>query len=107
MVDPLSGDPHKTPTGGEKRHPVPGCPGHLAVDQHVLQLANARGTQGAVAVAGPAGPHGEGDGGGPRATALLLAATPQGLTRVAFEGHADFDALRARATRASTQTGAR
>jgi methylated-DNA-[protein]-cysteine S-methyltransferase len=30
--------------------------------------------------------------------ALLLAATPQGLTRVAFEGHADFDALRARAT---------
>jgi methylated-DNA-[protein]-cysteine S-methyltransferase len=30
--------------------------------------------------------------------ALLLAATPQGLTRVAFEGHGDFDALRARAT---------
>ena len=29
---------------------------------------------------------------------LLLAATPQGLTRVAFEGHGDFDALRARAT---------
>ena len=30
--------------------------------------------------------------------ALLLAATPQGLNRVAFEGHGDFDALRARAT---------
>ena len=30
--------------------------------------------------------------------ALLLAATPQGLTRVAFEGHGDFDALRAHAT---------
>ena len=30
--------------------------------------------------------------------ALLLAATPQGLIRVAFEGHGDFDALRARAT---------
>ena len=30
--------------------------------------------------------------------ALLLAATPEGLTRVAFEGHGDFDALRARAT---------
>ena len=29
---------------------------------------------------------------------LLLAATPQGLTRVAFEGHGDFDALRAHAT---------
>ncbi len=29
---------------------------------------------------------------------LLLAATPQGLTRVAFEGHGDFDALRACAT---------
>ena len=29
---------------------------------------------------------------------LLLAATPQGLTRVAFEGHGDFDALRAYAT---------
>jgi methylated-DNA-[protein]-cysteine S-methyltransferase len=29
--------------------------------------------------------------------ALLLAATPQGLIRVAFEGHGDFDALRARA----------
>ena len=28
---------------------------------------------------------------------LLLAATPQGLTRVAFEGHGDFDALRAHA----------
>jgi Fe2+ or Zn2+ uptake regulation protein/O6-methylguanine-DNA--protein-cysteine methyltransferase len=28
---------------------------------------------------------------------LALAATPQGLTRVAFEGHADFDALRAHA----------
>jgi len=37
------------------------------------------------AVDGPLGP-------------LLLAATPQGLTRVAFEGHGDFDALRARAT---------
>ena len=34
---------------------------------------------------------------GPLGT-LLLAATPHGLTRVAFEGHADFDALRARAT---------
>jgi methylated-DNA-[protein]-cysteine S-methyltransferase len=30
--------------------------------------------------------------------ALMLAATPQGLTRVAFEGHGDFDALQARAT---------
>ena len=30
--------------------------------------------------------------------ALLLAATPQGLTRVAFEGHGDFDALRAHAS---------
>jgi methylated-DNA-[protein]-cysteine S-methyltransferase len=30
--------------------------------------------------------------------ALMLAATPQGLTRVAFEGHGDFDALRAHAT---------
>ena len=30
--------------------------------------------------------------------ALLLAATPEGLIRVAFEGHGDFDALRARAT---------
>ena len=29
---------------------------------------------------------------------LLLAATPHGLTRVAFEGHGDFDALRAHAT---------
>ena len=29
---------------------------------------------------------------------LLLAATPQGLIRVAFEGHGDYDALRARAT---------
>ena len=29
---------------------------------------------------------------------LLLAATPQGLTRVAFEDHGDFDALRAHAT---------
>lgn len=29
---------------------------------------------------------------------LLLAATPGGLTRVAFEGHADFGALRARAS---------
>ena len=29
---------------------------------------------------------------------LLLAATPQGLTRVAFEGHGDFDALRAHAS---------
>jgi methylated-DNA-[protein]-cysteine S-methyltransferase len=29
---------------------------------------------------------------------LLLAATPQGLIRVAFEGHGDFDALRAHAT---------
>jgi methylated-DNA-[protein]-cysteine S-methyltransferase len=28
---------------------------------------------------------------------LLLAATPNGLTRVAFEGHGDFDALRAHA----------
>jgi methylated-DNA-[protein]-cysteine S-methyltransferase len=34
---------------------------------------------------------------GPLGT-LLLAATAEGLTRVAFEGHADFDALRARAT---------
>lgn len=34
---------------------------------------------------------------GPLGT-LLLAATPQGLTRVAFEHHADFDALRAHAT---------
>jgi methylated-DNA-[protein]-cysteine S-methyltransferase len=34
---------------------------------------------------------------GPLGT-LLLAATPKGLTRVAFEGHGDFDALRARAT---------
>ena len=34
---------------------------------------------------------------GPLGT-LLLAATPQGLTRVAFEGHGDFEALRARAT---------
>ena len=34
---------------------------------------------------------------GPLGT-LLLAATPQGLTRVAFEGHGDFDALRAHAT---------
>ena len=31
--------------------------------------------------------------------ALLLAATSQGLTRVAFEGHGDFDALRAHAAR--------
>jgi methylated-DNA-[protein]-cysteine S-methyltransferase len=30
--------------------------------------------------------------------ALLLAATPQGLTRVAFEGHGDFDALQTRAS---------
>jgi methylated-DNA-[protein]-cysteine S-methyltransferase len=30
--------------------------------------------------------------------ALLLAATPQGLTRVAFEGHGDFAALQAHAT---------
>jgi methylated-DNA-[protein]-cysteine S-methyltransferase len=30
--------------------------------------------------------------------ALLLAATPHGLTRVAFEGHGDFKALQARAT---------
>jgi methylated-DNA-[protein]-cysteine S-methyltransferase len=29
---------------------------------------------------------------------LLLAATPQGLTRVAFEGHGDFDALQAHAS---------
>ena len=29
---------------------------------------------------------------------LLLAATPDGLTRVAFEGHGDFDALQAHAT---------
>ena len=29
---------------------------------------------------------------------LLLAATPQGLIRVAFEGHGDYDALQARAT---------
>jgi methylated-DNA-[protein]-cysteine S-methyltransferase len=29
---------------------------------------------------------------------LLLAATPQGLTRVAFEGHGDFDTLRAHAS---------
>ena len=29
---------------------------------------------------------------------LLLAATPRGLTRVAFEGHGDFDALRAHAS---------
>jgi Fe2+ or Zn2+ uptake regulation protein len=28
---------------------------------------------------------------------LMLAATPQGLTRLAFEGHGDFDALRAHA----------
>jgi hypothetical protein len=28
---------------------------------------------------------------------LLLAATSQGLIRVAFEGHGDFEALRARA----------
>ena len=28
----------------------------------------------------------------------MLAATPQGLTRVAFEGHGDFDALRAHAS---------
>jgi methylated-DNA-[protein]-cysteine S-methyltransferase len=34
---------------------------------------------------------------GPLGT-LLLAATPDGLIRVAFEGHGDFDALRARAT---------
>jgi methylated-DNA-[protein]-cysteine S-methyltransferase len=34
---------------------------------------------------------------GPLGT-VLLAATPQGLTRVAFEEHRDFDALRARAT---------
>ncbi len=34
---------------------------------------------------------------GPLGT-LLLAATPQGLTRVAFEGHGDFDALRAHAS---------
>ena len=34
---------------------------------------------------------------GPLGT-LLLAATGDGLTRVAFEGHGDFDALRARAT---------
>ena len=34
---------------------------------------------------------------GPLGT-LILAATPQGLTRVAFESHGDFDALRAHAT---------
>jgi methylated-DNA-[protein]-cysteine S-methyltransferase len=44
---------------------------------------------------------------GPLGT-LLLAATPHGLTRVAFEGHADFDALRAHATsRRGSQTARR
>ena len=39
---------------------------------------------------------------------LLLAATPQGLTRVAFEGHGDFNALQARATsRRGSQTARR
>src|SRR5580700_11341098 len=43
---------------------------------------------------------------GPLGT-LLLAATPQGLTRVAFEGHGDFDALRAHATSRRGSQGAR
>jgi methylated-DNA-[protein]-cysteine S-methyltransferase len=44
---------------------------------------------------------------GPLGT-LLLAATPQGLTRVAFQGHGDFDALRAHASsRRGSQTARR
>jgi methylated-DNA-[protein]-cysteine S-methyltransferase len=39
--------------------------------------------------------------------ALLLAATPHGLTRVAFEGHGDFDALRAHASRRGSQAARR
>jgi methylated-DNA-[protein]-cysteine S-methyltransferase len=56
----------------------------------ISQSGPATDTLGAsgVATAGLDGPLGP----------LLLAATPRGLTRVAFEGHGDFDALRAHAS---------
>ena len=64
MGNPVAGHPHEASTGGEQRHPVPDGAGDLAVDQDVLHLALARGAKWPVAVARPAGPHGQRSGGG-------------------------------------------